>query len=52
MNDRALREIVVGLGGTANGFPRNDGFDIVVASEVKVSNRRDALFRLSAVPIY
>jgi formate--tetrahydrofolate ligase len=34
MNDRALREIVVGLGGTANGFPREDGFDIVVASEV------------------
>ena len=34
MNDRALREIVVGLGGTANGYPRNDGFDIVVASEV------------------
>jgi formate--tetrahydrofolate ligase len=34
MNDRALREIVVGLGGTANGIPREDGFDIVVASEV------------------
>jgi len=34
MNDRALREIVIGLGGTANGFPREDGFDIVVASEV------------------
>ena len=34
MNDRALREIVVGLGGTANGYPRTDGFDIVVASEV------------------
>ncbi len=34
MNDRALRDIVVGLGGTANGFPRQDGFDIVVASEV------------------
>src|ERR1700756_5621708 len=34
MNDRALREIVVGLGGTANGVPREDGFDIVVASEV------------------
>ena len=34
MNDRALREIVVSLGGTANGFPRQDGFDIVVASEV------------------
>jgi formate--tetrahydrofolate ligase len=34
MNDRALREITVGLGGAGNGFPRQDGFDIVVASEV------------------
>jgi formate--tetrahydrofolate ligase len=34
MNDRALREITVALGGPANGFPREDGFDIVVASEV------------------
>jgi formate--tetrahydrofolate ligase len=34
MNDRALRDITVGLGGTPNGFPRQDGFDIVVASEV------------------
>ncbi len=34
MNDRALREIVIGLGGTANGFVRQDGFDITVASEV------------------
>ncbi len=34
MNDRALRDITVGLGGIANGFPRQDGFDIVVASEV------------------
>jgi formate--tetrahydrofolate ligase len=34
MNDRALREIVVALGGAANGYPRQDGFDIVVASEV------------------
>ncbi len=34
MNDRALREIVVSLGGTGNGYPRQDGFDIVVASEV------------------
>ena len=34
MNDRALRQVVVGLGGTANGYPREDGFDIVVASEV------------------
>jgi formate--tetrahydrofolate ligase len=34
MNDRALRELTVGLGGPANGYPREDGFDIVVASEV------------------
>jgi formate--tetrahydrofolate ligase len=34
MNDRALREIVVGLGGPGNGYPRQDGFDIVVASEI------------------
>ena len=34
MNDRALREIAVGLGGPGNGFNRQDGFDIVVASEV------------------
>jgi formate--tetrahydrofolate ligase len=34
VNDRALRDITIGLGGTANGTPRQDGFDIVVASEV------------------
>ena len=34
MNDRALRAIVCSLGGVANGFPREDGFDITVASEV------------------
>ncbi len=34
MNDRALRQIVSSLGGVANGFPREDGFDIVPASEV------------------
>ena len=34
MNDRALREIVVNLGGISNGFPREAGFDITVASEV------------------
>jgi formate--tetrahydrofolate ligase len=34
MNDRALREIVNSLGGVSNGFPREDGFDITVASEV------------------
>jgi len=34
MNDRALRKIINSLGGVANGFPREDGFDITVASEV------------------
>ena len=34
MNDRALREIVASLGGVGNGYPRIDGFDIVVASEI------------------
>jgi formate--tetrahydrofolate ligase len=34
MNDRALRDITVGLGGPGNGYARQDGFDIVVASEV------------------
>ena len=34
MNDRALRQITNSLGGVANGFPREDGFDIVVASEI------------------
>jgi formate--tetrahydrofolate ligase len=34
MNDRALRDITVSLGGPGNGFPRQDGFDIVVASEI------------------
>src|SRR6187455_1633936 len=34
VNDRALRDITVGLGGVGNGYPRQDGFDIVVASEV------------------
>ncbi|MBF8270402.1 MAG: Formate--tetrahydrofolate ligase, partial [Gammaproteobacteria bacterium] len=34
MNDRALRKIINSLGGTANGYPREDGYDITVASEV------------------
>ena len=42
MNDRALRSVVVGLGGTTNGFPHESGFDITVASEVM------AVFCLSA----
>ena len=34
ISDRALREVVISLGGPANGYPRQDGFDIVVASEI------------------
>ena len=34
LNDRALRDLVVGLGGVPNGYPREDGFDIVVTSEL------------------
>ncbi|HYE89699.1 MAG TPA: formate--tetrahydrofolate ligase, partial [Terriglobales bacterium] len=34
MNDRALRDIVIGLGGTAHGIPRESGFEITVASEI------------------
>jgi formate--tetrahydrofolate ligase len=34
VNDRSLRDVTIGLGGAANGYPRQDGFDIVVASEV------------------
>jgi formate--tetrahydrofolate ligase len=34
MNDRALRDIVIGLGGTGNGIPRQDGFNITAASEI------------------
>ncbi len=34
INDRALRDITIALGGPGNGFPRSDGFDIVVASEI------------------
>ena len=34
MNDRALRQVIVGLGGKPNGVPREDGFQITVASEI------------------
>ena len=34
MNDRQLRAVIDGLGGTVNGIPREDGFDITVASEI------------------
>jgi formate--tetrahydrofolate ligase len=54
MNDRALREMTVGLGGPGNGFPREDGFDIVAASEVMAifclaTTRRDLKRRLGNI---
>jgi formate--tetrahydrofolate ligase len=54
MNDRALRNMVVSLGGPANGFPREDGFDIVVASEVMAifclaTSRKDLKERLGNI---
>jgi formate--tetrahydrofolate ligase len=54
MNDRALRHTVVSLGGPGNGFPREDGFDIVVASEVMAifclaTSRKDLKERLGNI---
>ena len=54
MNDRALRSIVVSLGGANNGYPREDGFDIVVASEVMAifclaTSRKDLKVRLGNI---
>src|SRR5437879_1312776 len=54
MNDRALRSIVSSLGGVANGFPREDGFDIVPASEVMAifclaTDRQDLRRRLANI---
>ena len=56
MNDRALRDIVVSLGGVANGFPRQTGFDITVASEVMAilclaRNLEDLQQRLGAIVV-
>lgn len=56
MNDRALRKITVGLGGPANGYPREDGFDIVVASEIMAilclaTSRADLKERLGRIVI-
>ena len=56
MNDRALRHIVVGMGGAANGYLREDGYDIVVASEVMAilclaTNRADLKERLGRIVI-
>jgi formate--tetrahydrofolate ligase len=56
MNDRALRKITIGQGGVANGFLREDGFDIVVASEVMAilclaTSRADLKARLGRIVI-
>ena len=56
MNDRALRNIVIGLGGKAHGVPREDGFDITVASEVMAilclaSNLHDLKERLKKIVV-
>jgi len=56
MNDRALRDIVLALGGTANGFPRQDGYDITVASEVMAifclaTSLKDLKERLGAIVV-
>ncbi len=56
MNDRALRHIVVGMGGAANGYLREDGYDIVVASEVMAilclaTSRADLKDRLGRIVI-
>lgn len=54
MNDRALRQVVVGLGGKVNGFPREDGFMITVASEIMAilclaNDRNDLKERLGKI---
>ncbi|MFT8316973.1 MAG: formate--tetrahydrofolate ligase [Sporolactobacillus sp.] len=56
MNDRALRHVIIGLGGKANGVPREDGFDITVASEIMAilclsMNLEDLKARLSRMLI-
>ncbi|NOT11269.1 MAG: formate--tetrahydrofolate ligase [Methylococcaceae bacterium] len=56
MNDRALRNIIVGMGGVANGYLREDGYDIVVASEVMAilclaTSRSDLKERLGRIVI-
>lgn len=56
MNDRALRKITVGMGGPANGYLREDGFDIVVASEIMAilclaTSRQDLKERLGKIVI-
>ena len=56
MNERALREIVIGLGGKANGMPRQSGFDITTASEIMAllclsTDRADLERRLASVVV-
>jgi formate--tetrahydrofolate ligase len=56
MNDRALRQVVVGLGGRANGYPRETGFDITAASEVMAivavaADLHDLRRRLGAITV-
>ncbi|MYE59206.1 MAG: formate--tetrahydrofolate ligase, partial [Alphaproteobacteria bacterium] len=56
MNDRALRDIAVSLGGVANGFPRQTGYDITVASEIMAilclaSDRADLQRRLGQIHV-
>ena len=56
MNDRTLRDITIGLGGPGNGYPRQDGFDIVVASEIMAilclaSNLRDLKERIGRIVV-
>ena len=56
MNDRALRKITVGMGGPANGYLREDGYDIVVASEIMAilclaTSRKDLKERLGRIVI-
>jgi formate--tetrahydrofolate ligase len=56
MNDRALRKIIIGLGGIGNGYSREDGYDIVVASEVMAilclaTSRSDLKERLGRIVI-
>lgn len=56
MNDRALRRIIVGMGGAANGYLREDGYDIVVASEIMAilclaTSRADLKERLGRIVI-
>jgi formyltetrahydrofolate synthetase len=56
INDRALRDVVIGLGGKANGYPRQTGFDITAASEVMAiaavaSDLQDLRARLGAITV-